>query len=415
MSSAPTLQEPALVAQPRAVRTVERLLDEAKAHALLLSGARGSGPAAAAARIAERVLCPNGGGDGCAVCTRVQRRVHPDLAWISPEGGSIAIDQVREVAETVTRMPFEASGQVIVIEHADTLSSDNAGAGNSLLKSLEEPAGRVVFVLLAERPARILPTIRSRVIEIAFPPVPDELLVTALRASGVDEAAVAASTGMDLLGIARIARGDLERAVSLATGGGDLVRRGDLLPLMHAVAMGGTAPSELANAVLAHAGAASDAATAAATAEFDVMIERMSPAEKRTFTAKSNEQGAEKRTTRRARRARVLELQACLDELAGWWRDVLALAAAAPEAVANRDRQAAIAQVAAGPGGSRAIAALDAIDEAGARLRINNADEPVTIGALVAELSGLAQGRIRARRTLGAPARTPAGYDLALG
>ncbi|MCW2962287.1 MAG: polymerase delta prime subunit, partial [Thermoleophilia bacterium] len=356
-----------------------------------------------------------GGGDDCAVCGRVRRRVHPDLAWISPEGGSIAIDQVREVAETVTRMPFEASGQVVVIEHADTLSSDNAGAGNSLLKSLEEPAGRVVFVLLAERPARILPTIRSRVIQIDFPPVPDALLVAALRAHGIDEAAVATTMGMDLTGVARAARGDLVRAISLATGGIDAQRRADLLPVMQSVASGQVAPMELANVILARANTASEAATAEATAEFSIMAERMAPAEKRTFNAKSNTQGAESRTTRRARRARVLELQASLDDLASWWRDVLALAAGATEAVANRDRQAALTQIAAGPAGPRAVAALDAIDEAGARLRINNADEPVTIGALTAELAGLAQGRIRARRTLGAPARTPAGYDLALG
>jgi hypothetical protein len=145
------------------------------------------------------------------------------------------------------------------------------------------------------------------------------------------------------------------------------------------------------------------------------MMERMSAAEKRTFQAKTNTQGAEQRTTRRARRARVLELQACLDELASWWRDVLTLAAGAPEAIANVDREAALVQAANSPAGTRAVAALDAIDEAGARLRINNADEPVTIGALCAELAGLAAGRIRARRTLGAPARTPAGYDLALG
>jgi DNA polymerase-3 subunit delta' len=413
MSTTPV--DPALLAQPRAVRSLERLLDEARVHALLLSGSAGSGPIAAAERIAERTLCPNGGDDACDVCRRVRRRVHPDLHRIAPEGGALAIDQIRDVVDVVSRMPFEAGAQVVVIESADTLSSDNAEAGNSLLKALEEPLGKVVFVLLAQRAPRVLPTIRSRAIEVAFPPIADAQLADALRADGIDEGTVAAATGLDLLGIARAARGDLARARSIAAGDAAAQRRGDVLTAMHAVANGNAAPSQLANRIIGRAGSASDAAAAAATIEFEAMAERMSAAEKRSFQAKSNDQGQEKRTNRRARKARVAELRACLDELASWWRDVLAVSVGAPEAVANLDRLAQTTQAAQGPAGTRAVAALDAIDEAAARLELNNADEPVTIGALVAELAALAAGRIRARRTLGAPARTPAGYDLGLG
>lgn len=410
-----TIEDPALVAQPRALRTLEKLLDDGSCHAYLLAGIAGSGPAAAAARIAERTLCPNGGDDGCSVCRRVARHVHPDLHWIAPEGGSLAIDQIREVVDVVTRMPFEAQAQVVVIEGADTLSSDNAYAGNSLLKALEEPAGRVVFVLLAQRTERVLPTIRSRAIEVTFAAVPDTLVVEALRADGIDEATAAAATGLDLHGIARAARGDLQRAREIAAGDAAAQRRGDILTGMHAVANGSAAPSQLANRIMSRASAASNAAAAAATAEFEAMMERMSAAEKKTFGAKSNEQGMEKRTGRRARKARVAELRACLDDLASWWRDVLALHSGAPEAVSNVDRVAQTSEAAAGPGGTRAVAALDAIDEAAARLELNNADEPVTVGALAAELAALAHGRIRARRTLGAPARTPQGYDVAMG
>ncbi|MCW2923715.1 MAG: ATPase [Thermoleophilia bacterium] len=405
----------ALVAQPRALRTLERLVEEGRAHALLLSGRAGSGPAAAAAVVAQRVLCPNGGRDGCDVCARVARRVHPDLHWVAPEGGSLAIDQVRRVVDVVTRMPFEADAQVVVIESADTLSSDNADAGNSLLKALEEPAGRVVFVLLAERPARVLPTIRSRAIEVAFHPIPDHLLVEALRHDGLDEATAAAATGLDLAGIARAARGDLQRARSIAAGDADAQRRGDMFTAMYAIATSANAPSFLAERVLSRASAASEVATRAATIEFEAMLEHMDAAAARSFKAKSNDDGMEKRTARRARKARVGELRACLDDLASWWRDVLAASVGAPDATTNSDRLAQTQLVADGPGGSRAVAALDAIDEAAARLQLNNADEPVTIGALAAELAALAGGRIRARRTLGAPARTPAGYDLSLG
>ena len=407
--------DPALLAQPRAMRSLERLLDEGRAHALLLTGVPGSGPAAAAARIAQRVLCPNGGDDDCAACRRVARRVHPDLIWVTPEGNDLAIDQIRSVIEAVSRMPFEAGAQVVVLEHAETLSSGSGLAGNSLLKVLEEPVGRVVFVLLVERPANVQATIRSRAIEVAFAPITDERLVEALRADGIDEGTVAAATGMDLHGIARAARGDLDRARSIAAGDHDAQRRGDVLTAMFAVATGSIAPSQLANRMIARATAASDAAVAAAGVEFDAMAELMSAADRRSFEAKSNDAGREKRTSRRGRKARIHELQACLDDLASWWRDVLALHAGAEGAVANIDRIDQTRQAAEGLAGELAIAALDAIDEAGTRLHLNNADEPITVGALVAELAALAAGRIRARRTIGAQARTTTGYDLALG
>ncbi|MEO6866855.1 MAG: hypothetical protein ABI200_02420 [Gaiellales bacterium] len=421
MSHAPTSSstassaDPALIAQPRALKTLERLLDDARAHALLLTGAPGSGPAAAARRIAERVLCPNGGDDGCGVCTRVARHVHPDLIWVRPEGNTIAMDQIREVIETVSRTPFEGHAQVVVIEQAETLSDGAGQAGNTLLKVLEEPIGRVVFVLLVGNAANVLPTIRSRAIEVAFPPISDPLMIAALRADGIDEGKLAAATGMDLNTVVRAARGDLMRARSIASGELAAQRRNDMFVLMHQVANDGSAPSMLANRIMQRAETAGDIATREATAEFEAMIELMSDAEKRTFTSKSNEQGQEKRTRRRARKARVMELRACLDDLASWWRDVLALNVGASEAVANLDRIEQTQRTASGPGGVRAVAAIDALDEAAARLYLNNADELVTVGAVAAELAALAAGRIRARRTLGAPSRTQQGYELALG
>lgn len=409
------ITETVLLAQPRATRTLQRLIDDQRTHALLLAGAPGSGPIAAAELVARRVLCPNGGQDGCDVCGRISRRVHPDLVWVAPEGNDLAKAQMDHVVETVTRMPFEGVAQVVVLEGADSLSSDNASAGNVLLKSLEEPEGRVVYVLLATSSVRVLPTIRSRCVEIAFPPVPDELLQQALRSEGVDEGTLAAATGMDFAALARVSRGDLRRARAIAAGDAPAQRRLDMLTAMHSVVSGSIAPSQLANRVIARAGAASDAAAAVAAREFDAQELTMSAAEQKTFNSKTNMDGREKRTARRARRARIAELQACLDELASWWRDVLVVATGSEHAVSNVDRIEQIRAAAAGHAGTRAVAALDAIDETATRLRLNNADEPVTVGALAAELAALAAGRIRARRTLGAPARTPQGYDLSLG
>lgn len=401
-----------LTAQPRALRALERLIDEARAHTLLLSGPRGCGPVAGAMLVAHRVLNPTG---DAGTQQRIERHVHPDLHWVAPEGSNLQIDPLRAVVEVVSRMPFEAPAQVVVLESADSMSGDNAAAGNSLLKALEEPNGRVVFVLLAERSARVLPTIRSRSIEVVFPPISDARMIETLQLDGIEEPRLLAATGMDLPTLARAARGDLDRARALAAGDAAAARRAELLPLMHAIATGGTAPSGLAARVMARANAASDAEAAAATAEFAAMVELMDAPAQRRFQAKSNPDGAEKRTARRARRARISELHACLAELAAWWRDVLAIHAGAPEVASNRDRITQLTAVAEGSAGPGALAAIDAIDEASARLLFNNADEGVTVGALAAELAALAAGRTTARRLLGAPARTATGYDLQLG
>lgn len=406
---------PALAAQPRAVHALGRLLAHGHAHAILLSGMPGSGPLQAAAWIAESTLCPQGGGDGCSTCQRVRRRVHPDLLWVRPEGASIGIDQVRSIVERVSMRPFEAAAQTIVLEDADSLASDNADAGNALLKALEEPAGPTVFVLLARRPARLLPTIRSRVIEVPFPAISPARLAEALRAEGHDDASSLAACGLDLSGAGRAARGDLLRAAELVTGGAAAVRRASMLGAAAQLATGRVHPGEVAGRILASASTADEIAAGAATAEFEALLERMSKDEARSFKAKSNKQGMDERIKRRARRARVAELAACLAELAGFWRDLLAVAAGAPEAIDGADRLADLERAAAGPAGQRAVAALDAIDEADARLRLNNADEQVTIAALCAELAALAEGRMRARRTMGAPARTATGYDLSFG
>jgi DNA polymerase-3 subunit delta' len=102
----------------------------------------------------------------CANCTRIARGVHPDVLAISPsENGSIRIDVVREAIERTGYKPFEGRRRVVIIDQADALL---AAAQNALLKTLEEPPGSSVFVLVTERPDMLLPTVRSRCIRLAF-------------------------------------------------------------------------------------------------------------------------------------------------------------------------------------------------------------------------------------------------------
>lgn len=102
----------------------------------------------------------------CASCTRIARRVHPDILVLEPgDNGSIKIDQVRDVVDRAAYRPFEGRRRVVIIDQADLLV---AAAQNALLKTLEEPPPASVFVLLTARPDMLLPTVRSRCIRLWF-------------------------------------------------------------------------------------------------------------------------------------------------------------------------------------------------------------------------------------------------------
>jgi len=101
---------------------------------------------------------------------------HPDFIRVQPEKNAIKIEAVRQLIHRLSLKPFEKNRIVIVIEDADALTE---GAANSLLKTLEEPADYVLFLLLTAKPERVLPTIRSRCQRVNFQ-VPEETLKTRL-------------------------------------------------------------------------------------------------------------------------------------------------------------------------------------------------------------------------------------------
>jgi DNA polymerase III subunit delta' len=102
----------------------------------------------------------------CAHCIRIVRGVHPDVLTIAPsESGSIRIDVVREAIERTGYRPFEGRRRVVIIDQADALV---AAAQNALLKTLEEPPGSSVIVLVTAHPDLLLPTVRSRCIRLVF-------------------------------------------------------------------------------------------------------------------------------------------------------------------------------------------------------------------------------------------------------
>lgn len=141
-------------------------------HALLLSGAAGLGKLMFAQSLAAALLCYSPTADGyacgtCKSCLLFANDAHPDYIFMPAEesGGVIKIDQIRTIVEINSKTSQISNYQVIIIPDADNM---NSSAANALLKTLEEPQGNTVMLLITSRPSALLATIRSRCQMINF-------------------------------------------------------------------------------------------------------------------------------------------------------------------------------------------------------------------------------------------------------
>ena len=128
-------------------------------HAWLFTGPPGSGRSSAAIAFAQALVCPRDGCGACNACRSVLNRAHPDVEIIRTEGLSIKIDEIRELLARVAWAPSMGGWRVVVMEDADRLTES---AANALLKAIEEPGNRTVWLLCAPTLHDVLPTIRSR-------------------------------------------------------------------------------------------------------------------------------------------------------------------------------------------------------------------------------------------------------------
>lgn len=135
-------------------------------HGLLFDGASGVGKRKTAMTLAAALLC--GKGDEacgrCPSCLAFQKESHPDFLTVKPEAKGkatpiIRIEDIRGMQSQIATFPVMEQGRVVIIDDAQTM---NAAAANSLLKTLEEPVGKVTFILLADSRASLLETIVSR-------------------------------------------------------------------------------------------------------------------------------------------------------------------------------------------------------------------------------------------------------------
>jgi len=177
-----------------ALRLLGRALKSGEvSQAYLFHGPPGVGKRMVALRFGAALVA---GGDGAAE-DRALRGLHPDLTEILPQGAFTTIGQVREIVRLAASRPFEGARRVFILQ-ADTL---NVQAANALLKTLEEPEGETVFMLLATSREGVLPTILSRAQALRFNPVPTSIVTAFLRERGAAGPELAAELGRGSVGL----------------------------------------------------------------------------------------------------------------------------------------------------------------------------------------------------------------------
>ena len=198
-----------LVGQQRVVDVLRRAVaggPHAMSHAWLITGPPGSGRSNAARSFAAALQCENGGCGTCNTSRTALSGAHPDVTLVRTEQLSIGVDEVRELVRRAAMSPTLGRYQVLVVEDADRVTERGADA---LLKSIEEPAPRTVWLLCAPTPDDVVVTIRSRcrAVHLSTPSnaAVAELLV---RRDGVPSELAAFA--------ARVAQGHIGRARMLA-------------------------------------------------------------------------------------------------------------------------------------------------------------------------------------------------------
>ncbi len=332
-------------------------------HAWLFTGPPGSGRSTAARAFAAALQCTSpdralGGEPGCGFCDGCHTTVigtHADVEIIRTDLLSIGVKETRDLVRRAQLSPAVGRWQVLVLEDADRLTE---GAGNVLLKAVEEPAPRTVWLLCAPSLEDVLPTIRSRCrhLTLRTPPV-DAVAEVLVRRDGIEPAVAAAA--------ARATQGHIGRARRLATDEAARSRRATVLKVpLRVDDVGGClkAAQELVDAAAEDAKQVAEEVDVKETEELRAALGAQAGAGSRMPRGTAGVmKELEDRQKRRRTRTQRDTLDLALTDLTGFYRDVLALQLGSSVAIANEEIRPDLDRIARASGPERTLRRIEAI------------------------------------------------------
>jgi DNA polymerase-3 subunit delta' len=341
-------------------------------HAWLFTGPPGSGRSNAALAFAAALVCRTGGCNNCTDCKTALTGSHADVELIRTEGLSIKIDEVRELITRASWSPAVGNYRVVVIEDADRLTES---AANALLKAIEEPGLRTVWLLCAPSSTDVLPTIRSRTRSLVLR-TPSIAAVAALLEKEKFSPAMADFA-------ARVSQGHIGRARHLAKSEEARTRRQAILKI------------SLIITDIASAFKAAQVLVEAAKAEAEEEAERRDDVEISALKEAWGQQGSkltqggskavkELEKEQKSRTTRMVRdyLDRALLDIATLYRDILLIQSNSSDSIINTDLIAEITKIAEATTPEATLAKLEAIMSARTNLS-HNAAPLLTIEALM--------------------------------
>ena len=356
-----------LAGQEAVVGQLQAAVAGGMTHAWLFTGPPGSGRSVAARAFAAALLCENGGCGVCPSCRQVRAGTHADLLLVRPEGLSYGVRQTRDLVLRAAGAPAGGRWLVVLFEDADRCTEQ---AANALLKAIEEPAPRTVWLLCAPSAEDLVTTIRSRCRVVTLRVPPSEAVARVLvERDGIDHDRALAA--------ARAAQGHVGRARRLVTDPSAAARRAAVLQVPVQATSLGPALGVAASLVKSAEDEAKSVTEQLDEPEREALRQAFGEGSTGKGVAKAMRGVAgamkdlEDRQKSRATRVKRDTLDGALLDLAAFYRDVLMVQYGADVELANADRLEDIRRLAAAGPPEATLRRIEAIMRCRERLTLN--------------------------------------------
>ena len=328
-----------LVGQQHAIATLQRAVSgHGMTHAWLFTGPPGSGRSNAAIAFAAALQCERGGCGECQACHTALAGSHSDVSITRTETSVIKVEEIRSLVGRSALAPGQHRWQIMIVEDADRL---NESSGNALLKAIEEPSPRTVWLLCAPTVEDVLPTIRSRCRNVVLStPSAREVADFLMTRHGIDPGVAAYA--------ARSSQGHIGRARALAVDEATRNRRREVVSIPPRLTSLGACMNAAANLVdiaKVETEAVGEQINSRERDELDTVF----GSDRKARTSRSYRAALSQLTEsqkQRGKRRTLDVVDRCLMDLVSVYRDVIAVQTGAPGDLVNEEMRGEISGLA---------------------------------------------------------------------